>query len=208
MASSSDPFIGNGLNSQAYFGPYEVSRGAPSISKSAGDPVLLALTVAVSIFIVLFVLLAFVVRFLLVVITVESNSMDPTLKHGDRILVVRHWPFRKFKKGQVVLVWPWIMPDSAPKPSAGTGPFPITPYIKRIVGVPGDVITTSISELTEYHQHRELSSHDRGGMRTWYIPPAHYFLRGDNPIGGFDSLTWGPIPGKSVLGVVVKKLSY
>jgi signal peptidase I len=140
------------------------------------------------------------VRKALVVVTVTLHSMEPTLSPGDRVLVLKYWPRRRLRKGQIVIVWPW-------EPSERRGPFGVErPYIKRIVGMPGERLVTSLAELSEIHREDQRPWHDASGMRVWEIPPGHCFVRGDYPIGGFDSLSWGPVPDRAVLGVVVKRL--
>ena len=139
-------------------------------------------------------------RTVLLVVTVENRSMLPTLAEGDRVLVARHWPTRRLRKGHIVLVWPWG------RPTAGAGPSRDHPYIKRLVGLPGETIVTSITELDQVNRAREAAAHDSQGRRVWHVPAGHCFVRGDHPIGGFDSLSWGPVPMRHVLGVVIKTL--
>lgn len=139
-------------------------------------------------------------RATLVVVTVVGQSMTPALQTGDRVLVLRYWPSGRLRIGHIVLVWPWGMAPSGPKP------FSETPYIKRIIGLPGDTLVTSLVELNDFHRRRESAAHDSNGQRVWHIPPGHVFVRGDNPLRGFDSLSWGPIPFRGVLGIVIKTL--
>lgn len=141
-------------------------------------------------------------RGLLVVVTVENQSMAPTLEPGDRVLVLRRIA-RRPNRGDIVIVWPWNFPPAGPKPFGVTDPF-----IKRVTGMPGQTIATSITEIHTTLQARERAAHDSDGRRTWYIPVDHYFVRGDQPIGGFDSLSWGPVPLSAILGVVIAKLPY
>ncbi len=148
-----------------------------------------------------FVLIVFLVRISFVVVTVESQSMTPALKHGDRVLVWRYWPAKWLRKHHIVLVWP-------SEHRNGSKPFGVIPFIKRVVGLPGDVVTTHIDELHNLHKNKTLiqAMYDDNGMRIWYVPKDHFFVRGDHPIGGFDSLTWGPIPFSSLLGIVIMRL--
>jgi signal peptidase I len=140
------------------------------------------------------------VRKALVVVTVTMHSMEPTLSPGDRVLVLRYWPRRWLRKGQIVIVWPWT-------PSERRGPFGVEmPYIKRIIGRPGDRLVTRLAELSDIHREDQRPWHDASGRRVWEIPAGHCFVRGDGPIGGFDSLSWGPVPDSAVLGVVLKRL--
>ena len=52
----------------------------------------------------------------------------------------------------------------------------------------------------------QQEQHDPQGLRTWHIPPKHVFVRGDNTRGSIDSLVWGPIPVRSIQGIVLRKL--
>lgn len=143
-----------------------------------------------------FVVLA-IIKAVFVVVNVKGQSMSPTLKHGDRVLVIRNWPITWLRNNQIVIVRPW-----AHSTHAG-GVFIENLFLKRIVGMPGDTITTSINELDDFHRPRELSAHDSNGYRHWTIPPNHCFVYGDNVIRGFDSLSWGPIPLQCVWGLVI-----
>jgi signal peptidase I len=150
---------------------------------------------------ILLPLIVMLARSMLVVVTVQNKSMSPTLEPGDRLLVVRHWPKRLLRRGYIVIIWPWDLPPTRPRP------FGIdTPFIKRIIGLPGDTLVTSLSELDDFHRAREFAAHDSQGQRMWHIPPGQIFVRGDHPIGGFDSLSWGPIRCQSVLGLVMARL--
>jgi signal peptidase I len=140
------------------------------------------------------------VRSFLMLVTVENRSMSPALEDGDRVLAVRHWPARLLRHGHIVLVQPWG------KPPASMGRAEGGLFVKRIVGLPGETLVTSITELDTAHRVRALAMHNSQGQRAWHIPPGHVFVRGDQPLGGFDSLSWGPLPVQSVLGVVVKTL--
>ncbi|HEX8219142.1 MAG TPA: signal peptidase I [Chloroflexia bacterium] len=138
----------------------------------------------------------------LLVVTVQQTSMCPALKPGDRVLVVRHWPGSWLRKGQVVLVWPsHVMSPDPVNPASGT------PYIKRIVGMPGDSLVTSLEEMHPQLRPPLVASHDREGRRTWHVPPGHVFVLGDHVPRGFDSLTWGPVPFNCVRGVMLMKLA-
>lgn len=146
--------------------------------------------------------LLFLIRSYLVVVTLSGQSMYPTLQHGDRVLAIRRWPVRWVRRGQVVLVWPWLPSDTRLRSLQE-----VEIYIKRVVAVAGDSITTSITDLYPDMRQEQVVSHDANGRREWVIPASHIFVRGDNLLGGYDSLTWGPIPVHTVLAVILMKLS-
>lgn len=138
-----------------------------------------------------------------VVVIIEHESMSPTLHSGDRVLVFRYWPAKLLKKGDIVIVWPWIniiRNDKGPKP------FGVIPYIKRIIGLPGDKIISNIHELDDYHKKKFGHNYDEEGNKTEIIPEKHFFVRGDFPIGGIDSRIFGPVPKEGILGLVILKL--
>ncbi|HEX9816658.1 MAG TPA: signal peptidase I [Candidatus Thermoplasmatota archaeon] len=100
-------------------------------------------------------------------IRVQGHSMLPTLKEGDVLwsnrLVYR---FRAPRKGEIVVV------DHPDRPLR---------MIKRIVGVPGDVMSG-----------RQLG-------------PAEYFVAGDNVRQNTGSEAFGPVSRQAIVGLVRRK---
>ena len=158
---------------------------------------ILFLVVLASCLMLVMLVVSILIRRYLVVVTVESESMAPTLQPGDRVLVARHWPVTSLHKRQIVLVW------SSRKASTGPTLFETKPYIKRIVALGGETLTISSTSETEagYSQPGDTT-----GPQIWHIPEGHIFVRGDNRQNSLDSLTWGPISAENVLGVVIMKL--
>lgn len=141
----------------------------------------------------------------LIVVTVFGQSLSPALRHGDRVLALRGLGGRRLRRGDVVLI------DSRRGrgpggPEIRTGPD-ARPFVKRIAALPGETLTTRIDELEPHERERQIPFHDGSGQRTWHVPPGHVFVRGDLPLGGNDSLTWGPVPFEALLGRVVMKLA-
>lgn len=133
-------------------------------------------------FIVICLLLAY---FSFAVVKVSHTSMEPTLSHRDRVVVFRYWPARWLRKGWIVIFWPEQF-----------GPFRAeqdTPYIKRVVGLPGDTVVLPENE----HQ---------SGQTVWPIPPRHFFVLADNLSTTSDSRLWGPVSFNGLQGVVILKL--
>jgi signal peptidase I len=141
---------------------------------------------------------------------IPSPSMERTLMVGDRVLVNRLvYHFRSVHRGDIVVFeWP---PDRH-----------IT-FIKRVIGVPGDIISLRGGRVfvngvlqTESYVPRQggqtlptLPASDAAGaamsgpwsLQTPYkVPAGHYFMMGDNRTQSDDSRTWGPISKTDIIG--------
>lgn len=139
-------------------------------------------------------------RALLFLVQVEGWSMYPTFHHGERVVALRFWPRRWLHRGQIVV---WQIPSerqplSMPKSMGGKL------YIKRLVGLPGDVVTADISTWPEPLRAMLKSAYDDQGRRIWHVPTGHCFVKGDSP--GLDSRTVGPIPFHALRGLVIVRL--
>src|SRR5687768_12808233 len=102
-----------------------------------------SLAFGISALLLVLVLVIGLARAFLVVVTVTTTSMQPTLVEGDRVLVVRHWPRRWLRRGQIVIV--------RPGPASEMG----TPLIKRIAGLPGDSFVTYADQADQYFLEHE-----------------------------------------------------
>lgn len=138
------------------------------------------------------------IRLFLYIVTVDGHSMYPTILFGDRLLVLRHVPRRWVSIGHIVI-------GDFSKTSIDPGPTQSPYFIKRIVGLPGDVVCIHISSIHKV-LHSSLSSQsDSEDNLVWLIPNDMCFVRGDGIIGS-DSLLWGPIPLRAISGLVLTKL--
>ncbi|MCA9370741.1 MAG: signal peptidase I [Candidatus Peregrinibacteria bacterium] len=138
---------------------------------------------------------------------VEGSSMLSTLEHKEYIIINKlAYRLGSPKRGDVVVFRPPTSPDK--------------PYVKRVIGMPGDTVTIEDGEVfiqagskgaTVLLEEEYLNAANRG--RTFQSPPSsgntsrisytvpegQYFLLGDNRTGSLDSRSFrdsngDPIP--------------
>jgi signal peptidase I len=151
--------------------------------------------------------------------SIPSANMTPTINIGD-LVIVNKQIYRnaasgksdatKPKHGEIIAFHPPHAPD--------------TTYLKRVIGVPGDIIRFSNKQLiingtplktrkadgmtfTEkingisYHvQYINEQNPYRDFSAT--VPADHYFVMGDNRDNSLDSRAWGFVHNKALVGKV------
>jgi signal peptidase I len=147
---------------------------------------------------------------------IPSESMEPTLDVGQRVLVSRFtYHFSSPDRGDIVVFHPPKGADSntcgVSKPEDEACPKP-TPqrdsvnFIKRIVAVPGDRLSIQQGHaiVNGVRQKEDFTKPCAPGTcnfpRTIKIPPGHFFMMGDNRGASDDSRFWGPVPQKWIIG--------
>jgi signal peptidase I len=157
---------------------------------------------------------------------IPSESMVPTLKVGQRVLVNRlgnH--FGNPSVGDVVVFNPPAMAtdnsatgfglegkcavrprDGQPCPQEGTKKSGTT-FIKRIVAGPGDRLEIRGGHvILNGKRQQESFTAPCGGSEgcnlttPLVVPRGHYFMMGDNRGSSDDSRFWGPVPRDWVIG--------
>lgn len=154
--------------------------------------------------------------FVLQAFFIPSASMEPTLfgrsaghefddprnLRMDRVLVNKYvfW-LRQPRRGEILVF-------RAPPAAHPLDPKP-QDYIKRLIGLPGDMLEVKnhrvwingqkLDEryLPDLANARPSPLADYGPFR---VPPDHYFMMGDNRSNSSDSRAWGPLPRANVLG--------
>ncbi|MCH5276748.1 MAG: signal peptidase I [Desulfovibrionaceae bacterium] len=153
--------------------------------------------------------LAFFIRtFLFQAFTIPSGSMLETVQIGDYLLV------NKFSYGvKNPLTGAYLIERDGPRiGDIIVFEFPGDPsidYIKRVEGLPGDVIEVRDKELyrngelvrEDYVQHIHptiMSRLDNIGPVT--VPDGEYFVMGDNRDNSEDSRAWGTVRRSAIHG--------
>jgi len=123
-------------------------------------------------------------------IRVESISMQPNLYAGDFVIVNKlAYKLGVPRRGDIIVF------RYPPDPTQ-------TPYIKRVIGLPGDKIHIADGQV---YVNNELLiepylnvTTSRGG--DWTIPANSLFVMGDNRNNSSDSRSWGMVPMENVIG--------
>jgi signal peptidase I len=143
---------------------------------------------------------------------IPSGSMENTLMVGDRVFVNRFiYHFRSVHRGDIVVFR-----------EPGSGLDAGTVLIKRVIGLPGDVI--SLKSGSVYINGKRLSEpyvrpqRNPDGtfspepslafsdgqpyalVRPYPVPAGSYFMMGDNRTDSGDSRQFGPMPRTAIIG--------
>ncbi len=149
---------------------------------------------------------------------IPSESMEPTLDVGQRVIVNRlEYKFGDPDRRDIIVFHPpagaergdqCAVPHSrkSPCPKATSQEADVN-FIKRIVGLPGDRLAVKDGiAVINGKPLKEAYIRPCGGMpacnlpKSIKIPAGHYFMMGDNRGASDDSRFWGPIPKDSIIG--------
>lgn len=123
-------------------------------------------------------------------IRIESVSMQPTLYEGDFVIVNKlAYKLGEPSRGDVVVF------RYPPDPNR-------EPYIKRVIGLPGDVVRVADGRVYVNDQPlREpyISAAPRY-EGTYTVSTEELFVLGDNRNSSSDSHSWGMVPLDNVIG--------
>ncbi|MEA5464246.1 signal peptidase I [Leptothoe sp. PORK10 BA2] len=128
---------------------------------------------------------------------IPSNSMDPTLHIGDRLLIEKlSYRFHGPHRGDIVVFEP-------PPQLQAVGYRPEQAFIKRIIGLPGDTLTVHQGQV--YRNNQPLTepyilSAPNYEMNPVTVPEDALFVMGDNRNDSNDSHIWGFLPMENVIG--------
>lgn len=137
---------------------------------------------------------------------IPSGSMEPTLDRGDRVLVNKlSYDLHDVRRGDVIVFE--LKPDQV-------GPDGIKDLIKRVIGLPGDVIETRDGVVyidgraveEPYLAAGTITGDPEDGqnpsIEPQTVPEGHVYVLGDNRSNSADSRypNRGPIPIDSIVG--------
>ncbi|MCA1688011.1 MAG: signal peptidase I [Actinobacteria bacterium] len=134
----------------------------------------------------------FVRPFVVEAFYIPSESMVPTLRIGDRVLVNKFiYRFTEPERGDIVVF----------KSVEGGN----EDLIKRVVGVPGDEISVRGGKLRvngelQRDSYVNKKFPDSSSAAPTTVPEGHVFVMGDNRANSRDSRYFGPVPKKKIEG--------
>ncbi|MFO7704161.1 MAG: signal peptidase I [Halopseudomonas sp.] len=160
--------------------------------------------------------------------SVPSASMLPTLAVGDRI-VVRKWGFGHYGSFGINLLTPGVTdPQRMRRGQVYVFYHPElqVPYVKRLLGLPGDTVEVSDkavlingqplpAHLESEDGQQQLFSETAGEVTyrirhtgqpgaaltgTFVVPQRQYFFVGDNRDDSSDSRHWGAVGSHAIIG--------
>ncbi len=144
--------------------------------------------------ITLTLLMFLIIRFAVQNFRVDGMSMEPTLHNQEYILVNKAaYVFHAPQRGDVIVF-----------------EYPLDPqvdYVKRIIAIPGDVIsivgekvTVDGVTLSEPYVNPADPFNPFAPIYNSTIPPGNYFVMGDNRGNSSDSRQWGFVPRQNIIG--------
>src|SRR6185312_6365964 len=130
-------------------------------------------------------------------VKVEGTSMMPALTDQERIFINKftyHFGLGEIQRSDMVVFW-----------------FPLDPqksYIKRIIGIPGDLVRIDAGQV--YVNNQVLDEpyvpeeyRDRVSWEEHRVPDGQYFVLGDHRSSSSDSRTWGFVKREAIYGKAV-----
>jgi signal peptidase I len=145
---------------------------------------------------------------------VEGSSMEPTLYHGQ-YLVVNKMRYLRIPIGRLLARLPFspFPRDAVWEPFSGPRPGDVVVFhhprdsrrdlVKRVIAGPGD--TVEIRQGHVYVNGRLLHEPYVKRRENFTMPPIslgrdEYFVLGDNRPVSSDSRSWGPLPRSAIIG--------
>lgn len=201
------------LGPMTYLADEPEASGAPATSERAGSRRALGCAFEIVETLVLTLLIYLVIHnFVAQPFEVQQSSMFPTIVDGEYILIDKLTiRFDGYHHGDVVVFEP---PSSSGLSDDGI------PFIKRIIGMPGDTVSLENGRvfiarpgeppvrIEEPYVVRDETGaaaptlpRDPQGIETeWVVPEGSYFVMGDNRPQSQDSRAFGPITEDLILG--------
>ena len=163
--------------------------------------------------------------------SIPASSMSPTINVGDHV-IVKKWGFGGYSTYGFKLLNTELSDESLVqrgKIYVFYPPVSESPFIKRLIGLPGDHIeikgdvisvngkvlsSVFVADSSNRKIYREQYGNNDYSIqrfpqrpffinKTMTVPENHYFFLGDNRDNSSDSRVWGPVSGANIVGEVI-----
>jgi signal peptidase I len=131
---------------------------------------------------------------------VQQESMENTVMPGQYVIVDKLSPrFDDYHRLDIIVFSP---------PSTWQQDASATPYIKRVIGLPGDTVevhdnfvyVNGIRLVEPYVFENQPTELPSGGSQSWTLAQDQFFVMGDHRAESQDSRQFGPIDRSSIIG--------
>lgn len=131
---------------------------------------------------------------------IPSKAMSPTLEVNDSVIIDKlAYRSQSPKRGDIVLFNPT-------KNILKQAPDLKDPFIKRIIGLPGEKVEVKSGKVFINNQPLLEKYITEPTGYTWgadTVPASSYFVLGDNRNNSYDSHFWGFVPQNHIIGRAV-----
>lgn len=128
---------------------------------------------------------------------IPSDSMVPTLRVGDRLVVEKvSYRLHPPQRGDIVVFEP-------PAVLQRLGYQPSQAFIKRVIGLPGQRVTVTAGQVLvdgEPLSEPYIAAPPAYILPPVTVPPEQLFVMGDNRNNSNDSHVWGFLPQRNIIG--------
>ncbi|MGD0810675.1 MAG: signal peptidase I [Acidimicrobiales bacterium] len=215
VAGTTGPAPTAGPDAPSSAGGHTGEGNGPSDKRPGPSNAKRALAEWVVIIVVALVAALLIKTFAVQAFSIPSQSMEPTLMPGDRVLVDKlASDFSPVRTGDIIVFR---------RPPADTSA--VDDLIKRVIAGPGQSIY--VANCKVYVNGKELSQRylpkgwenpssqyctvwDAPGMLNlpdpYTVPAGHYFVMGDNRTDSDDSRYWGTVPASYIVGVAFVRM--
>jgi signal peptidase I len=170
-----------------YTGPTLLAPGSSDTGRNLAKRLLIPLALLFFVILVVFYVLFTSIR-------VQGESMEPTLRDGDRLLITKGYDTPA--RGDVVV---FATLDTRNREED---------LVKRVIAVQGDVVEVRqgialVNGAVEPTRGLLTSPYDPTYVEPFTVPPGSVYVMGDNRPIALDSRSLGPVPVNSVKGEAV-----